>query len=383
MKRWLWVLTAIFLFGCRAVAAPTAVSPTTFPEEAVAEAESAPTETAVLPQPTDTPAPTNIPPTPEQPTRRPSPQPPEQPPTPTPEPPAPEVPSLVWLPYGTGNYGQPVLMMENDALAPQPIPVEVEIFFDYDKGWLAYGSYFWEPTANQQSVTDLHMYNFATGEDALWAEQVGRAAVTPLTMMDGPPSVAVAIHNGQSFDLVLIRGHENQTVLVEDIDPFFSWSPDGSQIAYLRDNNLFVTEVATDSGLPSIAASVYANSGWIGDAPLWLGDTGYLLYADLPFTVVSQDGSQTIVPVMEDGTPLPAGRPFAMRYSEFANQLIAENEGMFGTSVSIYQFGDGFETAELIEQFDDSQIAGWHEEGESIILIIGGEPTILPLTPQN
>lgn len=384
MKKLFGLLTVLFLVGCRAAvestAVPTSIPPTT---EALAEAETVPTQTAVSPTPTDAPEPTVIPPTPEQPTRRPSPQPPAAPPPPTPEPPAPAVPDLVWLPYGTGNFGQPVLMLENEQLLPQELPVEVEIFFDYEDGWLAYGSSFWEPTANQQSVTNFHMLNFATGEAEKWAEQVGRAAITPQIMMDGPPSVAVAIHNGQSFDLVLMRGFENQTVLVEDIDPFFAWSPNGSQIAYLRDNELFVTDAATDAGTPAIASNVYASSGWIGDAPLWLGDSGYLLFADLPFTIVAADGSQTVVPVAEDGSALPAERPFAMLYSPSTNQLVVENEGMFGTSVSIFQFGDQFETAVRIEQIDDAQIVGLVDNDESLILNISGEPTILPLTPQN
>jgi hypothetical protein len=56
---------------------------------------------------------------------------------------------------------------------------------------------------------------------------------------------------------------------------------------------------------------------------------------------------------------------------------------MFGPSVVVYQLGTGFETAELIDQIEDAQLAGWYEENESVILVSGGEPTILPLTPQE
>ena len=72
-----------------------------------------------------------------------------------------------------------------------------------------------------------------------------------------------------------------------------------------------------------------------------------------------------------------------MLYSAAHNQLIAESEGMFGSSVHVYQFGEGFATAVLIEQFDDAQLAGWHEDSESVIIVSGGEPTILPLTPKE
>lgn len=378
MKRFLWFACLLLLFGCdgetaldEMASSETAVPSLPPPTEEAAEVEVAPTNTAVSVQPTNTRPPATVPPTAQPPTRR---------PTHVPATPAPDVPALVWLPYATGDFGQPVLMMADETVTTQPMPVEIEIYFDYKAGWLAYGGYFWEPTADQQSVTNLHLYNFATGEDEMWAEQVGRAALTPLVMLDGPPSVAAAIHNGQEFDLVLVRGAENRTVLVEDVDPYFSWSPDGSQIAYLRDGDLFVTGSPTDSGNAPIASGVYAGSGWIGDAPLWLGDSGYLLYADAPFTIVAADGSETIVTTAADDTPLQGPRPFAMLYSPTTNQLIAESEGMFGSSVLIYQLSDGFKTAVPVQEIEDAQLAGWYEPNKSVLIVRGGEPAILPLT---
>ncbi|MBK7896116.1 MAG: hypothetical protein WAS33_21525 [Candidatus Promineifilaceae bacterium] len=382
MKKLFWLVLVILIAACGGAAPETAETvATAVPPTIIATPETAVAE--VLP--TNTRRPTTIPPTPQQPTRRATAVPPTATaiPTDTPAPPPPDVPALVWLPYATGNFGQPVLMVEDGEMAPQLLPVEAEIFFDYQAGWLAYGSQFWQPTANQQSVTDLRLYSFATGEAAVWAEQVGRAAISPLEMLGEPPSVAAAIHNGQGFDLILLRGAENRTVLVEDIDPYFSWSPDGRQIAYLRNNALFVTDAASNSGNPPIASGVYQNSGWIGDAPLWLGDSGYLLYADAPFTIVAVDGSETIVPASGDGVSLDHGRPLTMLYSATHNQLIAETEGMFGSGVMFYQFDEGFETAVISMQIADAQLAGWYEEGESVVLSSPRGPMILPLTPRN
>ncbi len=384
MKRVGWLILVGLLIGCGGEAAPTAtaVSSSSPTAETMVEAEVAPLDTAVPAAPTDVP-PTTIPPTPQPPaTRRPTRLPP--PPTPLPASPAPDVPAQVWLPYATGNYGQPVLMLEEGNLASQPMPVDVEIFFDYRAGWLAYGSKFWGSTVNQQSVTDLHLYNFATGSDQLWAEaNIGRAALAPVDASSGQPTVAVAKHNGRGFDLIVKLEPDTDVFLVADVDPYFSWSPDGSQIAYLRDNELFVTSATGDSGNPPIASGVYEGSSWIGDAPLWLGDSGYLLYADAPFTVVAADGRETIVPQDENGTALDGPRPFAMLYAAPTNQLIAESEGMFGSSVVVYQLGEGFATAVITQQIDDAQLAGWYEENESVIIVSGGEPTILPLTPQD
>ena len=371
MKKLCWLILVWFLMGCGGEAVPTAtaVPPQPPVAETTAEPEVSPTDTAVPPQSTDTPPPATFPPRPQPPTVAPSPVP-------------SEVPALVWLPYATGNFGQSVLMMEDGDIAHQEMPVEVEIYFDYKAGWLAYGSYFWEPTADRQSVTDLHIYNFATGTDQLWAESnIGRVALSPANEIADQPTAVAAIHSGQGFDLVVMAGPDNNTLLVEDIDPYFSWSPDGEQIAYLKDGELFITAKADDSANPPIASGVYAGGGWIGDAPLWLGSSGYLLYADNPFAIVAADGSETMVPLTEDGAVLQGPRPLAMLYSATNDQLIAESQGMFGSIVTIYQLGKGFKTAVPTQQTDDAQLAGWYEENESAIIVRGGEPTILPLTP--
>jgi len=230
MKKLGWILLVFLLVACGGGEADPAAAPATAVRtETIAAPLALPTNTAVPAQPTSTLRPTTIPPTPQsRPTRPPVTLPTATPaPTETAVPQTADVPELVWLPYASGNFGEPVLMVDEGEMARQALPIPVEIYFDYHDGWLAYGSYFWAATPNQQSVTDLHLYNFATGEDVVWAEQVGRASITPLEMLEGPPSVAAAIHNGQSFDLVLLRGPENRSVLVEDIDPFFSWSPDG------------------------------------------------------------------------------------------------------------------------------------------------------------
>ena len=253
-------------------------------ESAFAEEEDGSAEEAE-PKPTSTPAPTAtaVPPT-ATPLPRPTPQP-------------PNVPDLVWLQYATGNFGEPVLTVEDGELASQDLPVEVEIYFDYEAGWLAYGRHFWQATANQDSVTELRIYNFATNTDTLWAEKVGRAALSLVNPQTGEPDVAVAVHNGQGFDLVVMLDPDSSVPLVENIDPYFAWSPDGRDIAYVRSGELFISSAAGgDADNPAVATGLYQSSSWIGDAPLWLGDSGYILFADAPFTVVATDGSETIVP---------------------------------------------------------------------------------------
>lgn len=367
MKKVYWLILMGLLLGCGGEAAPTAVR--TQPPTVETEAEVIPTETAIPPEPTSTPIPPTATAVPATETATPAP---------------PDVPTFVWLPYATGNYGQPVLMLEDGELVQQPMPVEVEIFFDYEAGWLAYGSEFWGATDNQQSVTNLHVYDFATETDEQWAEgNIGRAAISPASSGTEPLRAAVAVHQGQGFSLFIFSLPRSSFPLIDDIDPYFSWSPDGSQIAYLRDGDLFVTSSTIDSGNPPVASGVYQNSQWIGDAPLWLGDSGYLLYADVPFTIVATDGSETIVPVSGNDVSLDKGRPLTMLYSSTHNQLIAETEGMFGAGVVVYQLSEDFATAVISQQIADAQLAGWYEEGDSLTLVSGGLPMILPLTPPD
>lgn len=365
-------------------ASPTNLPPTERPPQ--------PTETAVPPtaEPTNTSAPTATqpPPTPtplptEPPTNTPEPEPTAVPPTTTP---TFNVPELVWLPYSYGSYGSPILTVDEGTVGYAPEPAPIEVFFDYDNlsGRIAYGGLFFYGAANgTDSVTDLSVYDYTTQAATQWLDgNVGRAVWSPAPSVDGRPQLAVAIHNGETFDLHLMSAPFESEMIRENIQPYFSWSPDGQRLAYITTEG-FLMESAAFAG-PRVetayAQNVYQNGGWVGDAPLWATGTDYLIYADNPFTFSHPSLEESFTPVQLDGTPLQQTRPNGMLWSADLQQLIGQVEG-FTQSVQIYLFSEDLRTVIDTYFLENSQLVGWYQEGESILVLdINQEPQIWSLT---
>lgn len=288
------------------------------------------------------------------------------------------VPDLVWLPYGSGSYGNPVLTLQQGQIVYEEEPAAIEAFFDYADGRIAYGAEFWYAAANgTDAVTDLWVYDYATGQSEQWlAGEVARAEWSPVDT----EVLAVALHNGSAFDLVLMSGPIEWTVLNEDINPFYAWSPDGEQIAFVRDGDLIVTTLDGSESEP-LASGVYQESGWVGDAPLWLPDEGLLAYADFPVTFVSLNGAEQYEPIGVNGEVMDVNkRPFQMLWSASQQQLIMQYQAMFGSAVQIFQFADDIRTVtEVFDLGEGTEIADWYERDESIIILQNGEPQIYSL----
>lgn len=276
------------------VLAPTAVVTVALPPTA---APTVTVETTATAEPSPTAAPTaTVEPTPLAPTTA-------------------AFPALVWLPYATGSYGNPLPTLRGEQMGMEPEPTPIEHFFGYSPltGQLAYGRVFWTAAANgTDSVTDLWVYEYATGETTQWlAGGVGRAAWSPVAAENGAVPLAIALHNGQSFDLALVTAPDSVEILATNIAPYFAWSPDGRQMAYLdREGNLFTAALPITGMVETLWASgVYANGGWIGDAPVWDLPHNLLIYADEPFTVVNMRTGKPSAPLCLRMWP-PHGRLF-------------------------------------------------------------------------
>ena len=288
------------------------------------------------------------------------------------------VPDLVWLPYSSGSYGNPVLTVQNGEIIYEEEPAAIEAYFDYVDGRLAYGAEFWYAADNGvDAVTDLWVYDYATGENEQWLDgNVARAEWSPVDT----EVLAVALHNGTTFDLVLMLGPEDWIILNKEISPFFAWSPDGEQIAFVRAGDLIVTGLDGTESDP-LVSGVYAESGWVGDAPLWLPEEGLLAYADFPVTFVSLDGVEQYEPIGTNGEVMDVNkRPFQMLWSASQRQLIMQYQAMFGPAVQIFQFAEDIYTVtEVFDLGEGTEIVDWYEMDESVIILQNGEPQIYSL----
>ena len=362
MKR-IWLLTLLWLVACGGTAAPEPTPPPApLPTQAVAE--------------------TAVPPTAE-------------PIPPTAAPSKTDVPTGFWVPFSMGTFGNPVPILRAGEMTyePDPIPMGIQIFFDYDPigGQIAYASLFWQGVGENgtAAVTNLMVYDYTLENAVQWlADGVGRAAWSPVAAEDGRVPLVVALHNGRTYDLALVMGPDEVEIWVEDIDPYLAWSPDGQQMAFVRDGTLLTVPLpSVGGGEQAWASDVYLAEGWVGDAPVWDLANNLLIYADkpaqaglAPFVVVALDTGAVIRPIMPAGEVAP--RPTKLLWAAGLGQLVAQEEGITGQTVRVYQLSADWQTVESSYTAPNTVLLGWYTAEESLWVMdeFTGELGIRPLT---
>ena len=145
----------------------------------------------------------------------------------------------------------------------------------------------------------------------------------------------------------------------------------------MRANQLFVIQIDDRRERP-IADDVYRDSGWSGDAPLWIPGENLLLYADQPFIFVSLDGEAKFVP---EGAV--AQRPFAVLYAADLRQVIGEINTMDGPAILVHKLSDDLRMATDSYTLERSSLVSWFAPGESIVILEDNSPRIWSLTAET
>ena len=292
-------------------------------------------------------------------------------------------PADLWISYGFGDYGLPVLMKKGDQLIQEPLPplLEMEVFFDYspDHSLLAFGRQFWEGVGpNNDSVTDLWVYDFKTDQLSLWIEGgVGRA--TWSSDLSQPPTLAVALHNGETFDLVVAQGADVMVSAVDDVTPIFAWAPEQGRVAFVQDGEWSVINPFTRVTQRTQVTEYDVTQGWIGDTPVWDLETDTLMIAAQPLILapIENGGVITISNGIDD---LFGGiRPTQMLWSAETRQLVAQIEGI-EMEVKIFAVSADLTEIEEVASLPDAQLTMWFEEGVSIVVLdVNQEPQVWSL----
>jgi hypothetical protein len=205
--------------------------------------------------------------------------------------------------------------------------------------------------------------------------------------------LAVAVYNTEEgrYDLGLLSGPSRVEWLATCASPYFSWSPDATEIAFVAFSfgpdgavpeecqGAFVValetgEVRQISDIPSLSG------GWIGNRPLWAEEQGALLFSGASpesiFWVIKTDGSDIFQPrlganIEEEYLPSPM---YSMWSSEH-RAVIGQVEGMLDPwGVWVYLFSEDLQTIETAYRIDwgdfshDIILVDWWEPGESVLL---------------
>ncbi len=292
-----------------------------------------------------------------------------------------------------------ILKVEDGAAALGSSPVDMGVLWDYSgpSGRIAYASEFYHASqAFSRSVTDLWVYDYGSDTSERWLEDdVAQAYWSPyLPGSTRPQELAAAVFDSESgtFNLMLIDSPGQTRQLARCSSTEFSFSPDGTQIAYKSGwyneaeprpqecTGVFIVDVEDGTARRLTGTDPLATGGWHRDQPLWAESLDALLFKsfneDSIFNIVPLDGSGwsrviNAETIAEEYLP----SPFLSLWSDAHRSVIGQTEGMFDPqAVWVYQFSpDGDQIVDAFrvnwgEFRHDLLLLGWWDVGESVLI---------------
>jgi hypothetical protein len=316
--------------------------------------------------------------------------------------PAPDVPDLVWTSFSNGlDESKNLLTIRPDQVGFETSPVDFALYWDYSgaTGKLAYASEFWGPArGSNRSVSNLWVYDYESGNAEQWLpDNVSRAAWSPaLPGRFAEQRLAAAIYNTEEgrYDIAIVDGPGQVEFLANCASPNFSWSPDGSQIAYsaiaIGDPGDIPAEcegvflISLDSGeVTQISDVISLSGGWIGNQPIWAEGQDVLLYSEASpesvFWVIPLDGSGAFQidsePTQQNTGVEYLPRPMHSLWSAEHRSLVGQVAGMFDPwGVWVYTFAEDMHSIEKAYRVDwgeyshDIMLIDWWDPGDSVLL---------------
>ena len=313
------------------------------------------------------------------------------------------------LVYRSSDIGLAVI--EDQTVRIAVSPVEFGLLWDYSpiSGRLAYASEFFygsEPSGNvvpNYPISDLWVYDYASGQSELWLrDYVNRAVWAP----DGE-QITASIFNPVSnqLNLVLVSGPDQYELVATCASGYFSWSPNGDLLAYAVSASM-VTGMPTEcfgfflvTGMQSgdyqvervlVQGTEEFSSNSPGAKPFWTLEQDVLISPDPPFWVVPLDGSPPFTPQFSDGVSGESFPPsnlslWSMEHRQLITHAWGGLSGMGG--VWVFEFSDDFRTIENYyrlgdpsnEGNSDINLVSWWKYGESILVADGDVPEPKPL----
>ena len=258
-------------------------------------------------------------------------------------------------------------------------PPRYELYWDYNVATelLAYASSeYHAPPEGTWSVSDFWSFDYQNNVAMRWwSSGVGRVSWDPSSnFTNSRAALLVFNEDHDDFSLGVATSPGRVRMLADHVGHAFSWSPDGTEIAFVRqsiDPGLYVLNVE-HSHVRKVSDFSYKSIISIFDEPLWIVNHNILAVADSgdrPLLFVRLHDTSEFVPTTTDGHTIPGPRPDQMLWSPNDNQLVISGDSGVTMETWIHSFESNMYAVNKSVNLGKAYLAGWYEYGVSVILV--------------
>ncbi len=258
-------------------------------------------------------------------------------------------------------------------------PPRYDLYWDYNVATelLAYASSEYHALPESTwSASDFWSFDYQNNVAMRWwSSGVGRVLWDPSSNFTNSRAALIVFNEDHDdFSLGVATSPGRVRMLADHVGHALSWSPDGTEIAFVRqsiDPGLYVINVE-QTNVRKVSDFSYKAIISIFDQPLWIVNHNILAVADSgdrPLLFVRLHDKSEFAPTTIDGHTIPGPRPDRMLWSPNGNQLVISGDSGVTMETWIHSFESNMYAVNKSVNLGNAYLAGWYEYGVSVILV--------------
>jgi len=298
-------------------------------------------------------------------------------------------------------FREGIPVINNGYLKYYPLPGNSKYLWDYD--WktdaLAYSKVSEDITSCEDIVTgDLHIHDYRKNSDYFVMGRVSSAKWSPAVYPGTNEHLLAVEVCRRQLAVFTLENPDQVTVVSENADPWFTWSPDGMWIAYVNDTNLIV--VPSKGGPEKVIRKDIPWGGSVFDEDTWIKGHNVLLLAGNPVLFVDLDSLESFVPADRQGKSPQDFRGMKFLWDDETHTLIVFGETPSGDRKKfIFALSEDLHTIVEVHRIEPGSVqtgeyspqplVGWWVVGESFITMekriwsVDGDNHFLMMIPEG
>jgi hypothetical protein len=284
---------------------------------------------------------------------------------------------IIWLPMElrSSSFINGIPVINNGFLKINKPPEKFKIFWDYD--WrtdsLAYGDIppYPDPDCGNSGASTLRIHNYQENVDYFVMDNITNVKWAPEINSETGEHMIAVIKCNKQLEIFSLNQIENKKLLSTDAHSKIYWSPDGSQIAYSKNNSIHV--ISINEGEDRIIFTNTTNVNNWSFSMAWVKGHKSIIYSASPFVIINVDGTEVFTPVLENGH-LPDGKhAYDILWDDESHMLITEESGLWGLpTIHMYRLSEDLHTIVESRIIETNYLLryplySWWVPGESIL----------------